>query len=330
MAFPPAPSVRTLGGPSSGGARPLNTLNNSSVGTSRSQSSDFWSMPSRVIGAGLGLWSVAAGASTNNFASTPSITSSLKLQFFSCSIICILSTSMSSALAGVSGRISATFVTNSSIDRPTRWLTPARPIGTTSSGPAESLSLSRLPNKLSWICSRRSSICCSSTPRFTMEALKLLWPFIFPHSALVIKPSCETSTVAKACLMSLSSSLIAVDSFSCLALSVMTSHKTPMSMFKSVKAVMMKKTMKTQNKNILPPPRSHKSTRAFQFSRLAVSLSPFRIVMSTTLSSHLAPTSLMASSVSARLSPSTPRVKSVIMESPIVPKSSMAVGVSSR
>mmetsp|Transcript_107818 Transcript_107818/g.300594 ORF Transcript_107818/g.300594 Transcript_107818/m.300594 type:complete len:285 (+) Transcript_107818:412-1266(+) len=146
------------------------------------------------------------------------------------------------------------------------------------------------PNRVSCILLRRSSISLSSTPNRVKDARTLLLSLIRLHSASQMNPSFEASIDRNASVRVLRKSAICRVSSSSLVLSSITWHRTPMSIFNSVIPEIR---MKSTNNHI-----------SKMFS------------------------SLMAMSVCARLSPSTPLVKSVIIDEPRSENISFAVGSS--
>mmetsp|Transcript_37977 Transcript_37977/g.100444 ORF Transcript_37977/g.100444 Transcript_37977/m.100444 type:complete len:287 (-) Transcript_37977:521-1381(-) len=144
------------------------------------------------------------------------------------------------------------------------------------------------PKSVSFICPSLISICLGSTPMRSRSLWTSLLSRIFSHSSALTMPSFEVSAALKVCcsVSFISSARAASSSF--FEVSSTTEQSTPISMLSSVSPQMTTKRIKTH-------------------MRMRLS-------------------SLMAMSVDARLSPSTPRVKSDIMEEPRSENISFPVG----
>mmetsp|Transcript_14348 Transcript_14348/g.36656 ORF Transcript_14348/g.36656 Transcript_14348/m.36656 type:complete len:280 (-) Transcript_14348:845-1684(-) len=214
-------------------------------------------------------------------------------------LACALHNSMSSALAGTSMRSSRTFPTKSSnvSSRPSvtpRFIERLRRVFVSSLSIPE-VDLSRAascallwPKSASLIWSRRCSISFGSTPMRSSRFRTSSLFLMCSHSSELTMPSCEVSAALKVSCSVERSSKANISSSSCFEVSSTTEHSTPISMFNSVMPEMIMKMIKAHISNRL--------------------------------------SSLMACSVCARLSPSTPRVKSDIIEEPRSEKSSRPVG----
>mmetsp|Transcript_609 Transcript_609/g.1435 ORF Transcript_609/g.1435 Transcript_609/m.1435 type:complete len:209 (-) Transcript_609:685-1311(-) len=134
--------------------------------------------------------------------------------------------------------------------------------------------------RASRICSNRRSKLLSGMPSAARDFLMSTMPVTLLHSSLVTKPSLEESMTRKASPKESFRSARWLNKPSSWAVSSITRQRTPISMFSNVQAEMQMKAIKAH--------------------------------ISSTLSS------LIAKRVCARLSPRTPLVKSVIIESPML------------